>query len=179
MTFPITYSTLNAETNAKYFDSLKNAIKWEHRDAPRREAFFSDKGEPYTYGAGRGVRTYYPQEFPIPVRLMQRTAEFHVNCRLEACFANYYLNQSDHLGWHADDSDVIDMSRPIVVMSFGVEREIWFRANDEPEKIEKLLLNNGSILVMNAGMQLTHQHRIPKCDRHCGERISLTFRGLI
>ena len=32
---------------------------------------------------------------------------------------------------------------------------------------------------MGAGLQDTTQHRIPKSDRVCGKRISLTFRGYV
>lgn len=42
---------------------------------------------------------------------------------------------------------------------------------------EKKLLQHGSLCLMHAGMQDTHQHRIPKVDREVGPRISLTFRG--
>lgn len=37
-------------------------------------------------------------------------------------------------------------------------------------------LADGSLFVMPAGMQDTHKHRIPRNDRPCGPRISLTFR---
>jgi hypothetical protein len=37
-------------------------------------------------------------------------------------------------------------------------------------------LSNGSLFIMEAGMQSTHKHRIPKSDKICEPRISLTFR---
>ena len=43
---------------------------------------------------------------------------------------------------------------------------------------EKLKLENCSGLLMTAGMQDTHDHRIPKSGFKCGPRISFTFRGL-
>jgi alkylated DNA repair dioxygenase AlkB len=49
--------------------------------------------------------------------------------------------------------------------------------DDGQPSIHKLLLENGSIAIMAAGMQDTWQHRIPKHSAPCGERISLTFRG--
>ena len=69
--------------------------------------------------------------------------------------------------------------RPIVVVSFGAEREIWTKPiGAGPEKIEKILLGNGSVFVMEAGMQYTHVHKIPKHSAPCGPRVSLTYRGL-
>lgn len=45
------------------------------------------------------------------------------------------------------------------------------------DSVEKLLLGNGSLVVMSAHMQETHEHRIPKSGHNeCGARISLTFR---
>ena len=46
-----------------------------------------------------------------------------------------------------------------------------------PKEVEKLILGNGSVCEMKAGMQDTHQHRIPKAGFDCGPRVSLTFRG--
>lgn len=71
----------------------------------------------------------------------------------------------------------MDASRPIAIVSFGVEREIWFRPINSVNEITKLKLQHGSLCVMAPGMQDTHQHRIPKAGFQCGERISLTFRG--
>lgn len=159
------------------FAGLRDSVEWEQREAPRKEAFYSTRNEPYTYGSGRGVRTYHPKASNYYVDIIRDELERDLNCKLEACFLNYYLTQKDHLGWHADDSDVLDMTRPIAVVTFGVERYIWFKENGSTE-MEKLLLHDGSLLTMKPGMQLTHQHRIPKHDRHCGERISLTYRGL-
>lgn len=99
----------------------------------------------------------------------------------EVCFLNRYLDQSDHLGWHADDSPEMDDARPIAVISLGVEREIWFRPipvkGEPPQEVSKVRLGHGSLFLMHPGMQETHQHRIPKASSLCGERISLTFRG--
>jgi hypothetical protein len=38
------------------------------------------------------------------------------------------------------------------------------------------LLGDGSLFIMPAGMQDSHKHKIPKHDRDCGPRVSLTFR---
>lgn len=162
------------------FERLVRDVKWEHRDAPRKEAFFNDLGTSYTYGSGNGIRTYYPQEYVDIVKDIKFHVEQSTGIVFEACFCNYYDGPKDHLGWHADDSDMIDHSKPIAVVSFGSEREIWFRENGTKgiEAIQKLELGNGSLLLMNAGMQQTHQHRIPKHSAGCGPRISLTFRAL-
>jgi alkylated DNA repair dioxygenase AlkB len=97
----------------------------------------------------------------------------------EVCFLNRYLNQSDHLGWHADDSPEMDDARPIGIVSLGVEREIWFAPKGKASGVTKVKLEHGSLCVMAEGMQDAWMHRIPKASFQCGERISLTFRGYV
>jgi alkylated DNA repair dioxygenase AlkB len=161
------------------FEYLWNNLEWERReDAPRRECWMNDFDRPYTYGRGAGVRTYIPVAWNDMAVEIQRKIESDFGYKLEGCFANGYEGPRDHLGWHADDSPEIDQYRPIAVVSFGSSREIWFRENGSTV-IDKQLLGNGSLLLMLPGMQLTHQHRIPKHSANCGARISLTYRGLI
>lgn len=164
------------------FARLKNELDWERRDtAPRCEYYCNDTNVPYTYGSGRGVRTYYPKPYHEMITTIRKRLEKHCGCRFDVCFLNMYLNQRDHLGWHADDSPEMDPTRPVVSVSLGAERKIWFRTigggKDAP--VQKVLLEHGSACIMPAGFQQTHLHRIPKASFQCGERISLTFRGYI
>ena len=206
----ITYipNFFNKERADAYFGDLTANVNWARRDTtPRMEAFYSTLGKPYTYGSGGFERTYTPEP-------MEQASVLEINKSLtsvleviggpifELCFLNRYLDQRDHLGWHADDSPEIDPTRPIAVVTFGAEREIWFKPqfchickSTEKEltssaaicsahgtrpftpNVDKVLLQHGSLLIMPAGYQQTHYHRIPKSDRICGERISLTYRG--
>lgn len=214
MKAPVTYIPLislfktkaDADTHGKILDA---AVEWVQRDrTPRREAFYCKHDVPYTYGSGAGVRTYQPNlNIPDALGYIWMWLEFSTRVKYEACFLNKYDSERDHLGWHADDSDVIDDARPIAVISFGAERQLWFRENPHAcyacngsgrydhngsppcgacdgtgratSEVEKLLLENGSLCIMLPGMQDTHQHRIPKHHAQCGTRISLTFRGLV
>ena len=42
--------------------------------------------------------------------------EAYTELKFEVCFLNRYHDQSDHLGWHADDSPEMDDSRPIGIV---------------------------------------------------------------
>lgn len=113
------------------------------------------------------------------IRSLRDQLEQLTKVKYEVCFLNGYRDGKDQLGWHADDSPEMDDARPIGIISLGAEREIWFRAN-ESKDVTKLKLENGSLCLMNPGMQDTHQHRIPKSSlMTCGPRISLTFRGYV
>ena len=157
------------------FEALR-ALDWEDRAGVRLEYYCNDFNKPYTYGRGRGERTYLPRPYPEEVLEIRRSLEANFGCTLEVCFLNLYQGQRDHLGWHSDDSPEMDPLRPIISVSLGAEREIWTRRIGEKE-ITKTLLGHGSAFIMPPGFQQTHQHRIPKAGFACGERISLTFRG--
>lgn len=171
------------------FDALWTGLKWvRHPLVPRREYYVSLNDQPYTYGKGQYARTYQSQDMTPALSQIWGYVGNACECDFDVVFLNGYEDSSDHLGWHADDSPEMDDARPIAIVSFGAEREIWFRPTPPPRVIrsvdmdapepEKLLLQHGSLCMMQAGMQDTHQHRIPKAGREVGPRISLTFRGL-
>lgn len=160
------------------YQQLLDQLDWVHASAttPRKEYYWHALGLPYTYGTGIHARTYqssvqHPIIEQIGHELTQRLAVV-----FDVVFLNRYDNKLDHLGWHADDSPEMSDDHPIVTVSLGAERYIWFRANDNKDDVVKLQLQHGSACVMLPGMQDTHQHRIPKHDRECGTRISLTYR---
>lgn len=167
------------EDPEKVFANLYNTLNWvRHGTTPRREYYCNDHKVPYTYGSGKFARTYYPEEYTPEILMIREKLEKELNTVLDVCFLNCYEDSSDHLGWHADDSPEMDDNRPIVTVSLGAERFIWFKEMGGTE-VTKILLENGSACIMPAGMQDTHLHRIPKNDRPCGPRISLTFRGYV
>lgn len=179
MTAPVEYIPNFVTDPDAAFAALKEGLDWERRDdAPRCEYYCNDVDEPYVYGRGAGRRTYLPRPYIPEILSIRKALEEYAGCPFEVCFLNMYLNQRDHLGWHADDSPEMDPDRPIVSVSLGVEREIWFKRKDE-EMIERVTLGHGSACIMAPGMQREYLHRIPKASFICGERISLTFRGYV
>lgn len=106
---------------------------WLREAETRSECFMSPLAPlSYTYGTGRGVRTYTSVPMtPIVTALMP-----YVNLKLaehdmgpvNVCFLNKYEGERQHLGWHSDNHPGTDHTRPIVSVSFGHPREIWWRA---------------------------------------------------
>lgn len=179
----------------QHYYTLVNEIAWEKRDdAPRFECWMVNRHlrellvpytiteqDNYTYGRGKGERTYQAVEMHPLVKLIQEWMLFDDRIEprfLQGCFANRYDGERQHLGWHADDSPMINHEKPIAIVSLGEERLIEFKANGS-EETKPLLLGHGSLTLMPPGFQHTHQHRIPKGNKQMGRRISLTFRGLI
>jgi alkylated DNA repair dioxygenase AlkB len=112
------------------FEEVDAAHSWVNRDgAPRDECFMSKTGAPYTYGSGRGERTYEPIPFSPLVDKLREHVSREVGADYELCFSNRYSDKGKHLGWHADDGKTIDHRVGIAIVSFGATREIWFRPN--------------------------------------------------
>lgn len=164
------------------------SIAWLDRTSARMECFMSEGegGVEYTYGEGRGERTY--TSIPMTPRVANVMAQVNEELArrswgpMNGCFLNYYPTRSNALGWHADDFRRMDHTRPVAVVSWGAEREIWWRANGESGVVppeNRQLLGHGSLFVMPPGFQHTHQHRIPKGDREVEGRVSLTFRAFL
>ena len=175
-----------------FFKTLKSELEWLRRETtPRYEYWDTLKGQPYTYGQGRGVRTYQPQKNHPDVAMVRNVLKDQLSewypewgeCLFEGCFLNRYVGGRDQLGWHADDDPGIDHTKPIAVVTLGDPRELQWRRQEEKgmESIHGQLLQHGSLLLMPPGMQQTHFHRIPKKvdlpEDH--ERISLTYRCLL
>jgi alkylated DNA repair dioxygenase AlkB len=167
------------KNSAEVFKSLYKDLDWfRYGNTPRKEYYCNDHDVPYTYGSGAFARTYYKKPYTKEILNIRNDLERELNSVLDVCFLNCYEDFSDHLGWHADDSPEMDMERPIISVSLGSERFIWVKEKGGTE-VSKFLLESGSAFIMPAGMQKTHLHRIPKNDRPCGPRISLTFRGFV
>ena len=212
MSAPIKYIEKVVLTPDEMHDQLWTQLNWVRiENTPRSEYYHAKNGAPYTYGRGRGIRTYESQPATALLEHLWGIAETYSSCKYDVVFLNGYNDQSDHLGWHSDDSPEMDDRRPIAIISLGAERFINFRkipfnegkciacngsgkydnfgspdcgscegtGRETPPAIERLLLNNGSLCLMQPGMQDTHQHKIPKADRVVGKRISLTFRGVV
>ena len=168
------------------FEVLK-ALPWLEATDARTEYFMSgapeaDEHIEYTYGAGQNARTYTSKPFSTGVWLMMQHINETYGKNYNVCFLNRYDTDKHQLGWHADDSPSMNMEHDIAVVSYGAEREIWWKTKEfkglvPPEN--RQLLENGSLFVMPAGFQKDHLHRIPKNDRTCSTRISLTFRNYI
>ena len=124
---PIKYVPNFIKYPNELFKVLSDDLKWVRRGStPRSEYYTNQVPVPYTYGKGNGQREYLPQTIHPLIDSIRNDLESFTGAKFEVCFLNRYLNQQDHLGWHADDSPEMDDSRPIVIISLGVEREIWF-----------------------------------------------------
>jgi alkylated DNA repair dioxygenase AlkB len=140
-----------------------------------------DTTRTYSYGKQAVSRTYQASPMHPAVRGVMDRINAEYGTAYNVCVLNYYKDQHQHLGWHADDSPEQDLTHPIAVVSFGAERFIYVKEKSfkgETPESDRHLLTRGSLFVMPGGYQDNHFHKIPKHDRECGGRISFTFRKL-
>lgn len=170
------------EDKENVFNHLLNDLSWLEVTDARKEYFMSEKLLAYTYGKGKSAREYASSPYSEPIKNIMQKLNQCYNCDYNVCFLNRYDNAKNALGWHADDSPEMNTKHDIAVISFGATREIWWKLKDfkgEIPKENRQLLGDGSLFIMPAGFQEKYFHRIPKCDRECGTRISLTFRNYV
>lgn len=153
------YNNYFKEYSIKDFEN----VNWIDSAETRRECFMSESDYSYTYGRGRGIRTYKSIPFhPIVLDIILKiNNDFDLS--LNKCFLNCYRDERQHLGWHSDNFRKMDDDSPIAVVSFGGTRELWVR-------------NIGYKGLVPKGFQKTHKHKIPKSGHVVGPRISLTYR---
>lgn len=160
------------------FITLHADLSWLDVAGNRLEYWTNTFTQPYTYGQGKGIRTYGAQPDHVIIKGIRDRLETATGVFYEGCFLNYYRDGSDGIGWHSDDDPAIDHSKPIAVVTLGCGRRIEYKAREPGSHPVGQFLSPGSLFVMKPGMQQTHFHRIPKDDHAVGERISLTFRSL-
>lgn len=74
---------------------------------------------------------------------------------------------------------IISNGLPVYVCSHQGCKDGWVKSIARQPETQRVKLEEGSLFVMPPGYQDTHLHRIPKHDRPCGWRISLTFRSFL
>ena len=135
-------------------DVLKHLLElnWLSVTEARKEYFMSDVPRSYVYGKPPHDREYHSSEYSDVVKGIQNELNFG-GFDYNVCFLNRYDTQKHQLGWHADDSPTMDRDHPIAVVSFGAEREIWWKLQEEKGEVPKdqrQKLGHGSLFVMPA-----------------------------
>jgi alkylated DNA repair dioxygenase AlkB len=178
-TDPVKYIPNFISNPDEIFAALWDNLDWERREnTPRREYWANSLDRAYSYPSKFGMKTYYPRPSVPEIDAVSAALESYLGFKYEGCFLNGYENGADTLGPHADDDPGIDHNFPIAVVTVGCKREIEFMEMATKRKV-RVMLEPGSLFLMEPGMQSTHLHKIPPAGFVATPRISLTFRKLI
>ena len=152
------------------FHYLVENVDWDERMASRKTASF---GKAYNYS-----QIEYPA-LPMPGLLVEICQKLKNAIGFEPnnCLINYYLDGKSKMGFHSDQTDILEDGTGVAIVSLGEKRILRFRNILHPETIQDYALPSGSLLYMDQAIQKEWQHAIPKTDTS-NSRISLTLRRI-
>ena len=163
------------------FEKLKNEIPWQQDNItvygkthpqPRLTALFGNEGNPYSYSN----IVMQPNAWNPLLLFIKNEIEEICKENFTTVLLNYYRNGKDSNGWHADNEKELGRNPVIASVSFGAERFFHLQHNSIKEQKLKIILEHGSLLIMNGSTQHFWKHQIPKTTKAIGPRINLTFR---
>ena len=97
--------------------------------------------------------------------------------KFNSCLLNLYHDGSEGMGWHSDDEPELVQAAPIASLSLGAARKFSFKHKADKTNAS-LMLENGSLLLMQAPTQVFWNHSLVKTTRPTGPRMNLTFRAI-
>ena len=166
----ITYIENFHNTPADLFEYLKQHVTWDERMSARKTASY---GVAYNYS-----QIAYPyQELPTPLKQLCIEIDKTIGFEPNNCLINYYLDGKSKMGFHSDQTDILEHDTGVVIISLGATRVLRFRNIIDPEIIFDYSLPSGSLIYMDQKVQDEWLHAIPKADTDAG-RMSLTFRKM-
>ncbi|MYM33067.1 alpha-ketoglutarate-dependent dioxygenase AlkB [Duganella sp. FT94W] len=141
--------------------------KWHAQ--PRLSAWHGEAS--YRYSG----KTFHPQPFTALQRHLRQAVELATGRRFNSVLLNYYRDERDSMGFHADDEPELGPEPAIASLSFGAPRTFILKHRSRSHTL-KLALGDGSLLLMAGTLQRHWVHGINKERTPRGPRINLTFR---
>jgi len=166
----ITYIENFIDEPNSLFEFLIKNIQWDERMLARKTASF---GKAYNYS-----QINYPyQDFSPELKIIINKLESVLGLAPNNCLINYYLNGKSTMGYHADQTDILEANAGIAIISLGEQRTLKFKNIENPNKFLNYELASGSLIYMSQAIQSLWKHSIPRSNTENG-RISLTFRQI-
>lgn len=163
------------------FEKLLNEIPWQQDNItvygkthpqPRLTALFGNEGKPYSYSN----IVMHPHAWNPILMFIKNEIEEQCNENFTTVLLNLYRDGKDTNGWHADNEKELGRNPVIASVSFGAERSFHLKHNTIVDAKQKIVLENGSLLIMKGTTQHFWKHQIAKTAKPTGPRINLTFR---
>ena len=140
---------------------------------PRLLAWYGDPDAVYRSSG----KTHQPLPWTDTLTALRQRMEALAGARFNSVLLNYYRDQRDSMGLHADDEPELGTQPVIASISLGEERTLYFRHKRQREMQGlDVPLPDGSVLLMRGDTQANWKHGLRKLSRHCEPRVNLTFR---
>lgn len=171
------------EISHHYYQQLMQYIEWKNDvavlfgkriETKRKVAWHGEKPFKYTYSNNTKLALPWTKELlELKTIVEEKTGE-----TFNSCLLNLYHNGSEGMAWHSDGEKDLKKNGAIASLSFGAERKFAFKHKKSKETVS-LILENGSLLVMQNETQTHWLHRLPPTKKVKTARINLTFRTII
>lgn len=139
---------------------------------PRLTALYGNDDKPYSYSN----ITMQPQPWNNLLQKIKDQIETVCKTHFTTVLLNLYRDGKDSNGWHADNEKELGRNPVIASISFGAERAFHLQHNSDKNEKIKIILEHGSLLLMEGATQHYWKHQIPKTAKPINPRINLTFR---
>jgi len=170
------------EVGDAVFDQLLHTIDWKQDEilmfgkkiiTKRKVGWYGDL--PFVYTYSHSAKKALPWNDVL--KNIKSIAEKHTGKSFNSCLLNLYHDGQEGMSWHSDDEDTLEPDASIVSISFGAARKFSFQHKTNKTS-QSILLENGSLLVMESNVQKNWLHALPKSKRISSPRINLTFRTM-
>ncbi len=152
---------------------LRNNIIWDNSIISRKTASF---GIPYNYSNIHYKQNKIPDFLYELIKIVNSKNGFIPN----NCLINFYYENNSKMGFHSDQTDILDKNTGIAIFSFGSSRILRFKNKKDSKIIYDVLLENNSYFFMSQNIQTEWLHSIlPDKNNEENERFSLTFRKIL
>jgi alkylated DNA repair dioxygenase AlkB len=174
-------SFLDVEQSNLLFNRLINEVPWQQDEIelygkrhqqPRLTALYGNEGKPYSYSN----IVMQPHPWNSLLTYIKEEVERVCEVTFTTVLLNLYRDGKDSNGWHADNERELGRNPIIASLSLGAERMFHLKHNDKTDLRQRIVLENGSLLLMKGETQHFWKHQIPKTEKEIGKRINLTFR---
>lgn len=152
------------------FATLDATVQWDTRMASRKTASF---GVAYNYS-----QIHYPfQPFITEIEQLSLLLEDRAGFLPNNCLINYYPDGTSKMGYHSDQTDILEPGTGIAIISIGTPRTLRFRNIAEPALTVDHELRPGGLFYMSQQVQHEWQHALLVSPTTMS-RMSLTFRRM-
>lgn len=140
---------------------------------PRLQAWYGDSASRYGYS---GLKLT-PLAWTPTLTAIRAKLEALLSLRFNSVLLNYYRDGQDSVAWHSDDERELGPDPRIASLSLGAQRRFELRHRQREQRGKyKLMLGDGSLLLMGSGLQKNWLHQLPKDPAITAPRLNLTFR---
>ncbi len=166
-----------------FFEKLKDEINWKQEGMkifgkevafPRLTAWYAENGKTYTYSGLKNI----PEEFTESLLSIKEKVESEAGVHFNSALLNYYRHGNDSMGWHTDNEPELGENPVIASISLGSSRKFQFKHKSTLKSTQNIILEPGSLLLMQGSTQHHWQHQVPKVKEAEG-RINITFRRIL